>query len=88
MPYKRYRVSEVHARFKATSYLSDVFISEILKARIQIIHHSERGSCGHLRKVIFQPVLLAITTKGCAPVTPVAPLGSTPNLKNHEMVEN
>ena len=28
----------------------------------------------------FPPVLLAITTKGCALVTAVAPLGSTPNL--------
>ena len=41
-----------------------------------------------MRKVSFPPVLLAIITKGCALVTPVAPLGSTPNLKNHEMVEN
>ena len=33
-----------------------------------------------MRKVGFLPVLMAITTKGCVPVTPVAPLGSTPNL--------
>ena len=34
-----------------------------------------------MRKAIFPPVLLAITTKWCTPViSPVVPLGSTPNL--------
>ena len=34
-----------------------------------------------MRKAIFQPVLLAITTKWGTPgITPVVPLGSTPNL--------
>ena len=37
--------------------------------------------------MIFPPVLLAMSTKGCALVTPVVPLGSTPNLKKYETVE-
>ena len=37
--------------------------------------------------MIFPPVLLAMSTKGCALVTPVVPLGSTTNLKKYETVE-
>ena len=37
--------------------------------------------------MIFPPVLLAMSTKGCTLVTPVVPLGSTANLKKHERVE-
>ena len=49
------------------------------KARIHIFHHSETVSSSHTRKVILPPVLFAMSTKGCALVTEVAPLGSTPN---------
>ena len=77
--WKGHRVFEVFARFSATSYLSDVFILEMAKARVHIFHHSETVSSSHTRKVILPPVLFAMSTKGCALVTEVAPLGSTPN---------
>ena len=38
-----------------------------------------------MRKLSFPPVLLAISTKGCALVTPVAPLGSASNLVKRVM---
>ena len=82
---KRHRVSEVFARFNATSYLSDVFISELVKVPIKIVHHSETDSYSYTRKVIPPPVLLAITTKWCARVTAVAPLGSAPSLAKSVM---
>ena len=84
---KQYRVYGIFAWFNTTRYLSDVFISEPAKALVQVFHHSERSNCGksplsatNLNVPKVPPVLLAITTKGCALVTPVAPLGFTSNL--------
>ena len=40
-----------------------------------------------IKKTIFAPVLLAISTKGCTLLTPVVPLCFTPNLVNEDMEE-
>ena len=77
---KRDGIFQVLARFNASSYLSDVFISEREETISYPFQDSGKRQQLKTRNAHLSPILFSITAKRYVLVTPIVPLGFTPSL--------